>query len=185
MTTSATYTTNHLYLFPLPAREMKMELYRVVLGAQLASAGSATLRMALYRLSQAVGTYARRPSISSLSPLVLDPLAEMSVEYYNLATGSVVAAAAITNTTGWFRAAGTFERTRELELDVVYFLGLAVRQQSVVLAAPTDLADMPSYQASNQNPGAGAFPATPTLDAIVRTPAMTLLSPYGAATFGM
>jgi hypothetical protein len=182
-----TYTTSNLYLFPfvLPKR---MNLYIVLFGARLASAGSATARLALYRSARPRGLLARQDPITGASPHDMEPLGVFDVSYGTLdltATPQYVATSSITNTTGWLRLTGRFDRNRELSPDVQYFIGFVSRQQSILLSAPTDPSDLPSYECTGQNPAAGDFPSSPTINRLVRTPAMRLLSPTGAASFGL
>lgn len=186
MTSSQTYATTHLYLFPI--HPPKMDLYEIVLSARLASAGSATARLALYRIAQPLGVISRQPPVLGASPISVDPIVEFDVSYMEFnafTTPQWSITPSITNTAGWSRILGKLDPTHYLEPDVAYMIGLAARQQTIELATPTDFPDMPAYRCSNQNPGPLAFPAAPSIDQFTKTPAITLLSVRGAATLGM
>lgn len=177
------YETAHLYL--LPFEPISMDLYKVVLNGRLAAAGSATVRLALYRIAQPLGILQRRTPITGASPISVDFVREFEIEYSAYSAPTWTVAAAITSTSTWARIVGKLEPEKELLFEIDYMLGLAVRQQTVDLAAPTLHGDMPAYRCSSQNPGVGGFPNAPSIDRVVRTPAMTLLSARRAATLGL
>ena len=180
--TYGSYSTSHLYLFPL-VPDRPVPLYRVILGARLASAGTATLRLALYRIENLNLSLHRPRTIlgTALSYVFVD---ELAVRYAEFEASAYTDRTAITNTSGWFRVLGTLEPTVRIDPDIGYALAIAPSVATVQLAAPTALIDQPGVEATNQNPGTAAFPRNPTANLTARTPAFTLLSKAGAAAYG-
>jgi hypothetical protein len=177
-----TYAPTHLYLFPV-SPPAPLQLFRVLLSASLASPGEAWTRLALYRVEHPI---MRRTRTSLASALTFAFVAEFAVRYFEFdtfLTNDFVEHSSITNTVGFWRVSGELERTFQLEPGISYAIAVAPRGQTVQLAAPTAFTDDPGFRASNQNPD-GAFPLEVATDQIARTPAITLLSPRGAAILG-
>lgn len=182
---TADLTTTELYLFPVhPPRPLL--LYQIILGARLPSAGSAVLRLALYRITNA-RLLQKRPRTGLGARLNFALVSEFGVTYaaFDEANSLYVSYTDVSNTTGFRRVSGTLERSFMIDPSQLFAIGVAAIGATVRVGAPTSLVDQPGFRCDSQNPGGDAtFPRSPSATFSARTPSLELVDAIGMASLG-